>query len=188
MKKLLAAVVVLFGLGTAANAMDLSNKLEVGGGYAQAIPTTGDVADHVKTSQYWSLFADYKVLDNVYVGLEYAESNGYDTKHIDNMSSIDSNYFGVRGKYNVPVTLWGVKGNAYGLLGIARYRWDTDPHQVSDNGIGTSLGLGLNMDVTEHIFAGVEGRYHFAPTFDMEENESISAEFMTLGVQAGYRF
>jgi len=144
MKKLLVAAVILFGLGTAANAMDLNGKLEVGVGSFYGIPTSSDFNDVVDNAFAWTLFADYKVLNNVSVGLEYAQSFGYDiSENGDGPDSIDENYFGIRGKYLLPFDIGNMKANAYGLVGIARYKWETDPDYVDDDGIGFSLGLGF---------------------------------------------
>jgi len=190
MKKLLVAAVILFGLGTAANAMDLNGKLEVGVGSFYGIPTSSDFNDVVDNAFAWTLFADYKVLNNVSVGLEYAQSFGYDiSENGDGPDSIDENYFGIRGKYLLPFDIGNMKANAYGLVGIARYKWETDPDYVDDDGIGFSLGLGMNVDLTENIFAGAEARYHFAPKFDVGGEEgSFDMNHMGVGIQAGYRF
>jgi|GEM_PF-586364 len=215
MKKIMVAVVMLFGIASAANATVFNGKLEIGGGGFDAIPVSGDFKDHAESELGWNVFADYEVMNNISVGLEYGQVSGYDIKdteeHLTASPSVyeatepdelDENYLGIRARYMLPFEIYNIKAKAYGLLGIARYEWKTDPDYAKDNGIGFSLGLGLNVDITEHIFAGAEARYHFAPKFEYttqsslegpamiieRESEKLSMNYMSLGLQVGYRF
>ena len=190
MKKLLA-LVLLFGLGTSVYAQE--GKIETGLNLSYGIPMDKDIKDGFKSSPAFGLFADYKVVDNVFVGLEYTNMS-WKAKEGD--EKLKEGILGLRAKYEIPVEQ-GI--NVYGILGIARYnyKWGSE----KDDGIGFNLGVGAKYDVAENVFVGLDLRYHFAPKYEQEYREydeyadewytekySAKTNHMMIGINAGYRF
>lgn len=189
MKKILAAVAMLMGLGVSANAMDINGKLELGLGLYDGIPVSSTFKDAAHSAMGWTMFADYKVMDNVAVGLEYGNSFGYEIK--GRSTDKTESYLGLRAKYLYPLEIASMKTNVYGILGIANYWHDLDPSVAGvndDNGLGLSFGLGMNVDVMENIFAGIEARCHFPSEWDGGNAGKLTTNHLNIGLQAGYRF
>lgn len=180
MKKILALVLFL-GLGSTTFAAD--SKIEGGLGLFDGLPMASDFKDNAESALGFELFADYNVAENVFVGLEYGHSFGYDYKHGN--GNVDEDYLGIRGKYALPLED-GFR--VYGLVGIANY-WLDLGNGVDDSGIGFSLGLGADYDVNPNVFVGLEGRYHFSPKVDLPFGMGdVKTAHMMIGLHAGYRF
>jgi len=183
MKKILA-LALFFGLGTSAYAQNaIEGKLEAGLGFFYGIPMASDMKDNVKSTPGFEVFADYKICENTFLGLEYGRSFDWDNKGpVPN--KLEESYLGLRAKYSMPL-----EGgfSVYGLIGLAQYMWDMDT-VGDDDGIGVSIGIGANYNLQENIFLGLEARYHFSPKYEPAAGISEKTEHMMLGIHAGYRF
>lgn len=183
MKKILAAVLFLSFGSTAFAQLPIEGKLEAGLGLFNGIPVSSDLDDNFDGAFGFELFADYNVAENVFAGIEFGRSLGYDGKASVGYADLDETYFGVRGKYIVPLQN---NFSAYGLLGIANYWWDADGVS-GDNGLGCSFGFGLNYDFQRDVYIGAEWRYHFSSKYDTPMVDA-KTNHMMLGLHAGYRF
>ena len=190
MKKLLVFALFL-GLGTSAYAQSpMGGKLETGLNFSYGMPMDKDMKDSVKASPIYGLFADYQVVDNVFVGAEYGFG---EWKAKEGDGKMKENIIGLRAKYELPIQD-GLK--VYGLLGIAQYNYKWDGGE-KDDGIGFNLGVGAKYDVAENVFVGLDIRYHFAPKFEQKwydeyedewYTEKYKTNHMMIGINAGYRF
>ena len=181
MKKLLALVLFL-GLGSSAFAAD--SKVEAGLGLFDGLPMASDFKDGAKSAMGFEVFGDYNVAENLFVGLEFGHSFGYDYKNGNN-GNVDEDYLGIRGKYALPLD-GGFR--VYGIIGIANY-WLDLGNGIDESSLGCSLGLGADYDVNPNVFVGLEGRYHFSPKVDLPFGMGdVKTSHLMIGLHAGYRF
>jgi len=176
MKRIIAAIAIVTGLGMAAHAADA--KYEVGAGLSGVIPL-GDFQDAADPSLGVTAYGDYKLNSLFTAGLEGAYAFGHESKA---NSSVDylCTTIGLRGRY-VRDLGYGIR--AYGILGLASYTWSTDPDSSLDTTkVGVNFGAGADVEVMPNWLTGIELRYHAVKTGGINGNHLVPT------LKVGYTF
>lgn len=179
MKRLIAAIAIISGLGLAAHAADA--KYEAGAGLSGVIPL-GDFKDAADPSLGVTAYGDYKINELFTGGLEGTYAFGHESKA---NSSVDylCTTLGLRGRYVKALNFGPLKTRVYGILGVASYSWSTDPDSSLDTTkIGVNFGAGADVEVMPNWLAGLELRYHLVKMGGVDGNHLVPT------VKVGYTF
>lgn len=156
-----------------------------------AIPTTSDdLNDIIKTGLHYGFEVLFSIVDNVATGFEFSgnmadgknlEVYGY-SGHIDiqqyNFMFANKIYINPhdRVRLYLPVGL-GVT-STHAKLKVRGYDTETD----SDSSFAWYVGQGLEVDVSESVFLGIDGR------FNQSKYEGYSVQFVSIRGNLGIKF
>ncbi|MFA5161994.1 MAG: outer membrane beta-barrel protein [Elusimicrobiales bacterium] len=196
MKRLLAAIVMIAGVGAVATAADVG-KWDADYGVGYAMPVSGDWSSNHKGSLNMSLAGAYKFQDMLSAGLELGYDFGHKNKDVSDykVKVLQLTPFI---KADKDVELGGKKVNTYGIFGLGLYRWSTPDY---DNGAGTTvagdsgskfgfnLGGGAMMEVAPQWKVGLDLRWHHVfGMLDNGDGTSSAANNIVPSLKVAYSF